>query len=114
MNQLKTSGVSWEELQEDTISDNVDAPSKLADLITFYKAYETRLGSQWVDRAGIHRTVSEHLTRNPPSRAQRLIKDLFPAVDLVVVSGFRCVVPSRFCDSEGPGRPALNKHGCRS
>ena len=65
VNQLKRSGVDWQQLQEDSISDDVELPSKLADLITFYKAYEARLGSQWVDRAGIHRSVSEYLTRSP-------------------------------------------------
>ena len=45
-------------------------PSKLEDLITFYKAYEARLGSQWADRAGIHRAVAEELS-GAPDRAER-------------------------------------------
>ena len=85
VNQLKRKGVNWRQLQED--SDDVDAPSKLTDLITFYKAYEARLGSQWVDRAGIHRAVAEELA-GPPGRAERLMQKVFPNVDLVVVSGF--------------------------
>ena len=85
VNQLKRKGVNWQQLQED--SDDVDAPSKLTDLITFYKAYEARLGSQWVDRAGIHRAVAEELA-GPLGRAERLIKKVFPNVDLIVVSGF--------------------------
>ena len=92
VNQLKRSGVDWQQLQEDSISDDVELPSKLADLITFYKAYEARLGSQWVDRAGIHRSVSEYLTRSP-DRAERLMKEVFPNVDLVVVSGFDALFP---------------------
>ena len=92
VNQLKRSGVDWQQLQEDSISDDVEVPSKLADLITFYKAYEARLGSQWVDRAGIHRSVSEYLTRSP-DRAERLMKEVFPSVDLVVVSGFDALFP---------------------
>ena len=95
VNQLKRSGVDWQQLQEDSISDDVEVPSKLADLITFYKAYETRLGSAWVDRAGIHRSVSEYLTRSP-DRAERLIKKVFPNVDLVVVSGFDVFFPHDF------------------
>ena len=95
VNQLKTSGVDWQQLQEDSASGDMDAPDKLADLITFYKAYETRLGSQWVDRAGIHRAVSEYLTQSP-SRAGRLLKTIFPAVDLVVVSGFDVFFPHDF------------------
>ena len=95
VNQLKRSGVDWQQLQEDSIADDVDVPSKLADLITFYKAYEARLGSEWVDRAGIHHAVSEYLTRNP-DRAERLIKKVFPNVDLVVVSGFDVFFPHDF------------------
>ena len=87
VNQLKRKGVGWQQLQGDSISEDVDAPNKLADLIAFYKAYETRLGSRWVDRAGIHRAVSEYLTQSP-DRAERLMKKVFPNVDLVVVSGF--------------------------
>ncbi len=92
VNQLRRNGVDWQHLQEDSISDDVDAPSKLADLITFYKAYERRLGSEWVDRAGIHRALSEYLTRSP-DRAERLMKKVFPNVDLVVVSGFDALYP---------------------
>ena len=92
VNQLKRSGVDWQQLQEDSISDDVELPSKLADLITFYKAYEACLGSQWVDRAGIHRAVSEYLTQSP-DRAERLMKEVFPNVDLVVVSGFDALFP---------------------
>lgn len=92
INQLKTNGVDWRQLQNDPISSDADSPDKLTDLITFYKAYETRLGSQWVDRADVHRTVSEQLTQNP-RRAERLMQTLFPAVDLVVVSGFDVLSP---------------------
>ena len=92
VNHLKTNGVGWQQLQADSISEDVDAPSKLADLITFYKAYEVRLGSQWVDRAGIHRAVSKYLTRSP-DRAERLMKKAFPNVDLVVVSGLDALFP---------------------
>ena len=92
VNQLKANGVDWQQLQEDLISEDVAASSKLADLITFYRAYETRLGSRWVDRATIHRTVSEYLTRSP-DRAERLMKKVFPNVDLVVVSGFDALFP---------------------
>ena len=95
VNQLKASGVDWQQLQEDSISNDVDAPSKLTDLITFYKAYETRLGSRWVDRADIHRTVSEYLTQSP-ERAETLMKQVFPNVDLVVVNGFDGLFPYDF------------------
>ena len=95
VNQLKRKGVNWQQLQKDSISDDVDAPSKLADLITFYKAYEARLGSQWADRAGIHRAVAEELS-GPPDRAERLMKKVFPNVDLVVVSGFDALFPHDF------------------
>ena len=90
VNQLKTNGVDWQQLQEG--SDDVDVPSKHADLIAFYKAYETRLGSQWIDRAGIHRVVSEFLTQSP-NRAETLMKKVFPNVDLVVASGFDVLFP---------------------
>ena len=92
VNHLKANGVGWQQLQEDSISEDVDAPSKLADLIAFYKAYEKRLGSRWVDRAGIHRVVSEHLTEHP-DYAERLMKRVFPNVDLVVVSGLDALFP---------------------
>ena len=95
VNQLKRSGVDWKQLQEDSISDDVDAPSKLADLITFYRMYEARLGKQWVDRAGIYRAVAEELS-GPPDRAERLMKRVFPNVDLVVVSGFDALFPHDF------------------
>ena len=85
VNQLKRSGEDWRELQEDP--NDEDALRKLADLITFYRAYETRLGEQWVDRAGIHHAVSVHLTGHR-DRAERLMKRVFPNVDLVVISGF--------------------------
>ena len=92
VNHLKANGVDWQQLQEDSSSEDVDAPNKLADLIAFYKAYEKRLGSQWVDRAGIHRVVSEHLTEHP-GYAERLMKKVFPNVDLVVVSGLDALFP---------------------
>lgn len=111
VNQLKRSGIDWQQLQEDSISDDVDAPSKLADLITFYKAYEARLGSQWVDRADIHRTVSEYLTQSP-NRADSLIKIRFPAVDLVVVSGFDVFFPHDFATLTGIANlPSIKKMG---
>ena len=95
VNHLKTSGVDWQQLQKDLTSSDVGAPNKLTDLITFYKAYEARLGSQWVDRAGLHRTVSQYLTQSP-DRAERLMKKVFPNVDLVVVSGFDVFFPHDF------------------
>ena len=95
INQLKVSGVDWQQLQGDSALDDVGAPDKLADLITFYKAYEARLGSQWVDRVGIQRVVSDHLTRNR-GRAARLMQRIFPAVDLVIVSGFDVLSPYDF------------------
>ena len=108
VNQLKTSGVDWQQLQEDSASGDMGAPDKLADLITFYKAYETRLGSQWVDRAGIHRAVSEYLTQSP-SRAGRLLKTIFPNVDLVVVSGFDVFFPHDFAILTGIANlPSIN------
>ena len=108
VNQLKTSGVDWQQLQEDSASGDMGAPDKLADLITFYKAYETRLGSQWVDRAGIHRAVSEYLTQSP-SRAGRLLKTISPAVDLVVVSGFDVFFPHDFAILTGIANlPSIN------
>ncbi len=90
INQLKRSGVDWRELQKD--SDDENSPSKLADLMTIYKAYEIRLGEKWVDRAGLHRAVAEYLTRSP-NRAEGLMKKVFPNVDLVVVSGFDVFFP---------------------
>lgn len=90
INQLKRSGVDWRKLQKD--SDDEDSPGKLADLMTIYKAYETRLGEKWVDRAGLHRAVAEYLTRSP-NRAEELMKKVFPNVDLVVVSGFDVFSP---------------------
>ena len=85
INQLKRSGVDWREVQED--SDDEGALRKLADLSTIYKAYEKRLGKQWVDRAGIHRAVSVHFT-GPRDRGERLMQKAFPSVDLILVSGF--------------------------
>ena len=110
VNQLKRSGVDWQQLQEDSISDDAELPSKLADLITFYKAYEVRLGSQWVDRAGIHRAVSEYLTQSP-DRAERLMKKVFPNVDLVVVSGFDVLFPHDSAILTGIANPPSIKMG---
>ena len=93
VNQLKRQGVDWQHLQED--SDDVDISSKLADLIKFYKAYEARLGKQWVDRADIHRATAEELSGSP-GRSERLIQKVFPNVDLVVVSGFDVFFPHDF------------------
>ena len=95
INQLRTRGVDWQHLREDTVPDDVDGPNQLSDLITFYRAYEARLGSRWVDRAGIHRAVSEHLTGHS-DHSERLIKKVFPNVDLVVVSGFDVFFPHDF------------------
>ena len=93
VNQLKRQGVDWQYLQED--SDDVDTSRKLVDLITFYKAYEARLGKQWVDRADIHRATAEELSGSP-NRAERLMKRVFPNVDLVVLSGFDVFFPHDF------------------
>ena len=93
VNQLKRQGVDWQHLQED--SDDVDISSKLADLIKFYKAYEARLGKQWVDRADIHRATAEELSGSP-DRAERLMKIVFPNVDLVIVSGLNALFPHDF------------------
>ena len=95
VNQLRTSGVDWQHLQEDAVPSNGDAPNRLSDLITFYRAYEAHLGSRWVDRAGIHRAVSEHLN-GPPDRGGGLMRKAFPNVDLVVVSGFGSLFPHDF------------------
>ena len=95
INQLRTSGIDWQRLQEDAISSDADVPNRLSDLITFYRAYEARLGTEWVDRAGIHRAVSDFLARNP-DRAERLMQRAFPKVDLVVVSGFEVFFPHDF------------------
>ena len=95
INQLRTSGVDWQHLREDTVSSDADIPNRLADLITFYQAYEARLGLRWVDRAGIHRAVSEYLT-GPPNRAESLMQRVFPKVDLVVISGFDVFFPHDF------------------
>ena len=92
INQLRTSGVDWQHLQEDTVSSDADIANRLSDLITFYRAYEARLGSRWVDRAGIHRAVSDFLARNP-NRAEGLMQKVFPNVDLVVVTGFGPLLP---------------------
>ncbi len=95
VNQLKASGIDWQQLQADSTSRDGVVPDKLADLITFYKAYEARFGSRWVDRADIHRAVSEYLSRSP-YRADRLMQTIFPGVDLVVVSGFDVFFPHDF------------------
>ena len=111
VNQLRARGVDWTELQEDSVSDDAAVPSKLADLITFYKAYEARLGSEWVDRADIHRTVSEYLTRRP-GPADSLMKTIFPAVDLVIVSGFDVFFPHDFAILTGIANlPSIKKMG---
>ena len=95
INQLRTSGVDWQHLQEDAVSSDTDIANRLSDLITFYRAYEARLGSRWVDRAGIHRAVAEELSRSP-DRAERLMRKVFPNVDLVVVSDFDASLPHDF------------------
>ena len=108
VNQLKTSGVDWQHLQEDSASGDAGAPDKLADLITFYQAYETRLGAHWVDRADIHRAVAEELMGNP-GRAERLMKRIYPNVDLVVVSGFDILSPHDFAILTGIANlPSVN------
>ena len=95
VNQFKATGVEWHQLQEDPVLSDVGSSAKLADLITFYQAYETRLGAQWVDRADIHRAVSEILDQKP-AHAERLMKRIFPNVDLVMVSGFDVLSPHDF------------------
>ena len=108
INQLKTGGVDWQHLQEDLASGDVSAPDKLADLVTFYQAYETRLGAHWVDRAGIHRAVAEELVGNA-GRAERLMNRICPNVDLVVVSGFDILSPHDFAILTGIANlPSVN------
>ena len=108
INQLRTSGVDWQHLREDTVSSDADIPDRLADLITFYRAYEARLGSRWVDRAGLHRAVSEHLN-GPPDRAEGLMRRAFPNVDLVVISGFDVFFPHDFAILTGiASLPSIN------
>ena len=108
INQLRTSGVDWQHLQEDTVSSDADGPNQLSDLITFYRAYEARLGSRWVDRAGIHRAVSEHLTGHS-DHSERLMQKVFPNVDLVVVSGFDVFFPHDFAILTGiASLPSIN------
>ena len=100
INQLKASGIDPSRLQEDLIvletrsSAGVEetGSDKLADLITIYEAYEQRLGRQWTDRGGIHRAVSNHLSRSP-SQMEKLMIAIFPGVDLVIVSGFDVFSP---------------------
>ena len=92
VNQLRATGVEWHQLNEGLESADGDAPDRLADLIAFYRAYEARLGAQWVDRAGIHRAVAEGLTESP-DRAERLMRRVFPKLDLVVVTGFDVFLP---------------------
>ena len=108
INQLKTGGVDWQHLQVDSASGDAGAPDKLADLITFYQAYETRLGAHWVDRAGIHRAVAEELMGSP-GRAERLMKRICPNIDLVVVSGFDILSPHDFAILTGIANlPSVN------
>ena len=95
INQLKATGVEWHQLQEASVSGDGDASDKLVDLSVFYKAYETRLGTEWVDRAGIHRAVAVELT-GPQGRAERLMQRAFPKIDLVIVSGFDVFFPHDF------------------
>ena len=108
INQLRTSGIDWQHLQEDAISSDADVPNRLSDLITFYRAYEARLGAEWVDRAGIHRAVSDSLARNP-DRVERLMQKALPKVDLVVVSGFEVFFPHDFLILTGIANlPSIN------
>ena len=108
INQLKIGGVDWQHLQVDSASGDAGAPDKLADLITFYQAYETRLGAHWVDRAGIHRSVAEELMGSP-GRAERLMKRICPNIDLVVVSGFDILSPHDFAILTGIANlPSVN------
>ena len=108
INQLRLSGVDSQYLQADAVSSDANVPDKLADLIMFYRAYEARLASQWVDRAGIHRAVSEYLTQHS-NRAERLMQSVFPNVDLVVVSGFDPLFPHDFAILTGIANlPSIN------
>ncbi len=92
VNQLRATGVEWHQLNESLESADGDAPNRLADLIAFYRAYEARFGTQWVDRAGIHSAVAEGLAESP-DRAERLMRRVFPKLDLVVVTGFDVFLP---------------------
>ena len=94
INQLRTSGVDWQHLREGAVSSEAGVPNRLADLITFYQAYEVRLGLRWVDHTGMYRAVSEHLT-GPPDRAEKLMKQVFPQRRSGGCQWFRSVAASR-------------------
>ena len=109
INQLKTSGVDPSHLRED-LSDFASRSDtsvreeterdKLADLITIYEAYERRLGRRWIDRGGVHRAVSNYLSRLPREvgeanaiEIEEVMTTAFPNVDLVLVRGFDVFSP---------------------
>jgi len=99
INSLKTAGVYPEYLEFDLSESDAGEMQKLADILSIYKAYEDRLGSNFsersseprseakrlfIDKAGIHKVVAERLSQD----ATRIVRRVFPKVDMMTVSGF--------------------------
>jgi len=79
INRLKMAGVYPEYLESDLIESDAGETQKLSDILSIYKAYEDKLGNDFIDRAGVHRIVAERLSKD----ATRIVRMIFPRVDVM-------------------------------
>ena len=105
INRLKAAGIYPEHLEFDLSESDAEETQKLSDIVSIYKAYEDRLGDDFsersglgraakrietranrlfIDKAGIHKVVAEWLSKD----AARIVRRVFPRVDIMAVSGF--------------------------
>jgi len=84
--ELETAGLSPEDLETRRTELPGLAGPKGGDLIAVYRGYRRRLAGPWIDQAGMLRAIAAHLEEGGFRR-------LFPAVDLLLISGFDTFSP---------------------
>ena len=100
--QLKTSGTAPSRMRPDSAEEasrNLTADT-LADFITIYETYSDRLGDHWIDWADVHRAIACRLSTGK-NRENRLMRGVFPDVDLVIVEGVDASLGTDFSILEG-------------